>query len=179
MDQAVSEIQNITLETVTQVVTPCKKKQINRNQKNKIPWFKDERHAMKSRLSQARVMLKARPYERNVIDKYIHTRKLCKRCTRKAEKQYKDEMTNKLLEIENQDPKAFWKLIDNMRKWGETSKDSTDTIHQSKWHNHFPKLLNNNSGKCIAKDQQKLLDELEKKPCFSRSDFRICEEELT
>ena len=133
---------------------------------------------MKSRLSQARAKLKARPYYRNVIDKYIQTRKLYKRCTRKAEKQYKDEMTNKLLEIENQDPKAFWKLIDNMRKWGKTSKDSTDTIHQSKWYDHFAKLLNNNNGKCIAKDQQKLLDELEKKPCFSRSDFRICEELL-
>ena len=37
VDQAVSEIQNIILETATQAMTPCKKKQINRNQKNKKP----------------------------------------------------------------------------------------------------------------------------------------------
>eukprot|EP00112_Aurelia_sp_Birch-Aquarium-sp1_P010181 Seg2187.2 transcript_id=Seg2187.2/GoldUCD/mRNA.D3Y31 product="hypothetical protein" protein_id=Seg2187.2/GoldUCD/D3Y31 len=87
-------------------------------------------------------------------------------------------MTNKLLEIEDQDPKTFWKLIDNMRKWGKTSKDSADAIHQTKWYDHFSKLLNNNNENCIAKDQEKLLAELEKTPCFSKSDFRICEEEL-
>lgn len=145
---------------------PCKKKHVNRNHNNKKPWFKDECRQMKSRLNQARTKLKNSPYDRNIIDKYIRTRKLYKRCTRKAEKQYKEEMTNKLLEIEDQDPKTFWKLIDNMRKWGKTSKDSANAIHQTKWYDHFSKLLNNNNENCIAKDQEKLLAELEKTPCF-------------
>ena len=45
-------------------------------------------------------------------------------------------MTNRLLQIEENDPKAFWRIINDMRNFGAGTKDASENVKPSNWF-HF------------------------------------------
>ena len=64
---------------------------------------------------------------------------------RKAEKQYRQHLTEQFKNIEGNDPKRCWDIISSMNNWGIEKTDRTDSISPFKWHNYYKTLLNSNS----------------------------------
>ena len=50
-------------------------------------------------------------------------------------------LTNRLLELGNDNPKEFWNQINRMRSWGREKDDAADRIGPQKWTKHFENLF--------------------------------------
>ena len=61
---------------------------------------------------------------------------------RKAEKQGRKELTQKLFEVGMNDPKSFWTIVSKMNNWDKNKTDETDHIEPQAWKEYFEKLLN-------------------------------------
>ena len=86
-------------------------------------------------------------------------------------------MTNKLLQVEQRDPKLFWKLIKEMRQWGMTNTDDTASIKNEDWYTYFKNLFAPKSND--DKELVERLRSLENIPSFTELDYRITEIEIS
>ena len=50
-----------------------------------------------------------------------------------------------MIELEQCDPRNFWKLIGKMNEWGKAKTDPTSNVPAETWKRHFQTLLNENS----------------------------------
>ena len=58
-----------------------------------------------------------------------------------AEKQHTKDLSNTLLNMESNNPKEFWEIINRTRTCGSETYDPADNIEASKWLHHFKTLL--------------------------------------
>ena len=94
-------------------------------------------------------------------------------------------MTNKLLNLESNNPKEFWNMIQEMRNWGDKKNYPADNIEPAKWVTHFKNLFKNNPEKELAFRGEEGYDILSKQPIdnvhfpvFTNLDYIIKEEEV-
>ena len=109
------------------------------------------------------------PFDINLQQLLISARKGYKTTCRKAEANLRKDMLAKLLEMN--DPKQFWKLIKNMKDWGQERQDPSNSISPDKWNNYFKTLLNS------PKDQQLEIPK-EHNLFVPETDSKICMKEL-
>ena len=86
----------------------CKRPNKKLGQKNKA-WFTKECSKLRKQLRKQFRYLSLSPFDRQKLSKYLTKKKLYKRTCRKAEKQGRKELTQKLFEVGMNDPK----LLDN------------------------------------------------------------------
>ena len=112
------------------------------------------------------------PFDTHSQELLVCTRKEYRRTCRNAESSFRKTMLNKLLSIESNNPKQFWKLIKNMKEWGQDSQDPSDCIPSTTWEEHFRTLLN-------SPTSQTLELPIHQKLFIPEMDRRISERELT
>ena len=120
-----------------------KKTKANKPTKHKSKkWFNKECAKYRQILRKYSRNLSTRPFDRNTLNLFQKCRNEYKSVCRKAEKQYRHYLTEKLCNIEQNDPKVFWNIIKQMNNWGKDKTDETDNITPSNWHKYFKTLLN-------------------------------------
>ena len=92
------------------------------------------------------------PFDKTLRKKFIESRAAYKKICRKAEKNFRQRLTKQLVEIGQADPKAFWKIIDKMNRWGKEKNDPADKISPKNWKKHFEELLNGRQNEGFAPD---------------------------
>ena len=148
-----------------------KKKKKKERKKSDPPWFSSDSKRLKSSLNRAEKEYKRDPFNLGRKEKLFSARKKYKRCCRQNERAFRDKLTSQLLATENAKPAEFWKLVKEMKSWGNCTNDSCETIHPNEWLDHFQKLFNETkpTQPCLLQE----LERLEKYPYFSDLDFRI------
>jgi hypothetical protein len=111
--------------------------------KNK-KWFNKECSKYRQVLRKYSRNLSSRPFDRNILHLFQRARIQYKRVCRKAERQYRQHLTEQLTNIGMNDPKRFWNIINKMNNWGKEKTEPADHIKPSTWGNYFKSLLNNN-----------------------------------
>ena len=152
----------------------CPKKQ--NTQKKKVAkkpaiWYTNSCSASKKRYQRTLNKMTKNPFDKSIQQQYLVARKDYKKKCREAENQCRQRLLNKLLQVEAQDPKEFWKILDKMRHWGKEKPDPSDNVPPDKWSTYFTQLLNN-------KNSQKLQIDSTKLPFDPEMDGRIQMEEL-
>ena len=121
----------------------AKKTKVNKPTKHKSKkWFNKECAKYRQILRKYSRNLSTRPFDRNTLHLFQKCRNEYKSVCRKAEKQYRHYLTEKLCNIEQNDPKVFWNIIKQMNNWGKDKTDETDNITPSNWRKYFKTLLN-------------------------------------
>lgn len=107
---------------------------------------------------------------------YKFRKKYVKACKRKRN-EYKTDVISKLEQLHDKDPKAYWKLLDDLKK--EDSSDHEPQISAEEWVDHFSSI-NTISEKFSARADaiSDLLTEQEKRKEFSELDYQITSKEL-
>ena len=72
------------------------------------------------------------PKDQKLANKFLYYEKQYKKCLKKAEKQHTKDLTNALLNMESNNPKEVWAIINRMRNRGSESNDQADNIEASK-----------------------------------------------
>ena len=114
-----------------------------RKEKRGKIWYSRECASYKASLRKYGRKLSASPFDKNALHLFQNCKKNYKKVCRKAEKEYRLKMIDKLKNIQlTEDPKNYWNMIKKMNKWGNESKDDTDKIPPQIWHKYFQSLLN-------------------------------------
>ena len=124
------------------------------------------------------------PFNRSLRQQYYAARKAVKKMIKRNEKKLRNHLTQKLETLQDKDPQAYWKILNelaNVNLEKEKSEQSSN-IDPGEWVNHFMKLYSQQlSGNEQGGNDQNILDklnELKSLPYFSSLDFRITKEEI-
>ena len=106
-------------------------------------WFNKDCKTKRTILRQHSKDWSKNPFNVETRHKYVCARSIYKKACRKSEKLYRENLTNNLMKIGQNDPKKFWCIINKMNHWGKEKTDPADAISPMTWINHFKGLLNN------------------------------------
>ena len=101
------------------VATNCKTKTTKKKQKNvskKTSWYSVKCKVSKTRYNRALKIYRRQPFNRNLQQILINTRKQYIGICKESEAKFRRNLTSKLLNIEEGNPKEFWNLINRMKK---------------------------------------------------------------
>ena len=117
-------------------------------------WYTNACRATKKLMQRTANKLNKNPFDRQLQQQFVTSRKEYKKTCREAEKQARNKLLSKLLEVEANDPKEFWKILNSMRQWGKEKPDPSDSIPPDKWSTYFNQLLNTNKSQKFKLDDQ-------------------------
>ncbi len=107
-------------------------------------------------------MVKKYPNDPIIYGKFITLKKSFKRLVKENNKFKKEQLLQKITEMNEKDPKLFWKLI---KKLKETRGNREDPVDLDIWNNHFSQLHNiplvNNKDKALESLIDSKLNELD------------------
>ena len=145
MDDTIKDINHILLTSAEKTFFSQKGKRNTKKEKPKKKWFNNKCKAEKTRLRSICKQLSKDPFNKNIRDKYVKARAKYKRECRIAEREQRNFLTNKLIQITEGDPKKFWTLVGEMNRWGKGKIDPSVNIEPSEWKKHFQNLFNDNT----------------------------------
>ena len=118
----------------------------NRNKKKRKSkiWFNKECGKLRKILQKHSRNLSSSPFDRHKLHLYTKARAEYKHICRKAEKQNRKDLTDKLINMGTEHPQTFWSVINKMNNWDKGETENTEHIKPSTWATYFKKLLNKN-----------------------------------
>ena len=156
IDQGISKINNILLNA-------AKKASFSKRVKNKTKmnrktntqeWYTKECKIRQKLLRQSSRALSTNPFDKTKRTRFIQARAAYKKVCRKAEAAYRHNLTKKLIQIGQNDPKLFWSTITKMNNWGNQRTDPSDKISPENWISHFETLLNDKNANHPSFDEE-------------------------
>ena len=133
-ETTIDEMSSDLIETLHFISTPIygkknhKKKKKKKKHKNKPTWYTSECESLKRSLNRAEREYRKNPLNRGLQEKLYSAKKKFKQVCKAAERGVRNKLTNQLLAIESKNPTEFWKLVNNMRKWGKNETKTENSI---------------------------------------------------
>ena len=153
LDICISKLSDLIVDSAMKTC-PIRARHNKNNKRKKKCWFSKDCDALRRNLRKQCRDLTKHPFDKQKRQAYIKCRNEYKRTCRKAEKKSRHDLTKKLFEIGQNDPKGFWNIINKMNNWGKEKTDETDQISPSTWKEYFTKLLNDtNEGNNSLNDE--------------------------
>ena len=110
--------------------------------RHKQDWFTKDCKNRQKMFRKCSNDLCSNPFDRSKRQSFVKARAAYKKVCRKAEVAHRQQLSKKLIEMGQSDPKLFWSTIKKMNNWGKRETDPTDKISPENWINHFENLLN-------------------------------------
>lgn len=104
-------------------------------------WFDSECFYARKELRRLARLLHANPYNHSLFIKFRTQRKSLKRLLNQKKRKMRQTLLNKLDQLHDNNPRAFWKTFDELR--GCQKKNVANSITSDVWINHFSNLMNN------------------------------------
>ena len=144
INRGVSNVNEILLNAAKKAKF-AKRVKSNKKMNNVRPskgWYTNECKTRQKILRRCCKELSTSPFDKNKREKFVKARADYKKICRKAETAGRRQLTNKLIEIGQNDPKLFWNTIKKMNNWGKEKSDLCDNVTTKEWIRHFENLLN-------------------------------------
>ena len=152
IDQLVENFQKPIMENAQKsfLARNIKPRKTNKTRVHKpAKWYSNKCLQAKNSLKRASKQLNKNPFSSHYQELFIAAKKTYKRTCKQAESQARQKLLDKLLQVE--DPKEFWNMINDMKRWGREKVDPCDTIPPHEWEDHFKNLLNTGNTQQRAK----------------------------
>ena len=130
----------------TRKSNPNRAKQTRGKKKNK--WFDSECTLAKRDLKSAGKLLHDKPFDLKLVSDFRLKRKVFKKLVSKKKTLLKQSLLDKLDNLNDRNPQAFWKIFDQLRNFEKTR--ITNSISHKDWLNHFTNLMNDVSDPMVS-----------------------------
>ena len=140
----VIQLNHVILESATRTFT-CKYKSKTKKKtakKKSKTWFTQECDKLRRHLRKLSKDVSKFPFDKGKLASFNRTKAEYKNTCRKAERESRNILKKKLLEIGTNDPKGFWNIINEMNNWGNKRSGENEKIKPHTWNEYFKKLLN-------------------------------------
>ena len=140
VDEAAKFLNSILLQTANKSLklVRCKKTKTRKKQ-----WFDQSCKEIKQSMLNALYAYKVKPFDSNLAKKFYTCKKKFKKLCKFKEKEYRNNLLNKLETLSASNPKEYWKLIRQLTA-DDNDKDS-DKIDINSFYQHFENLNADNS----------------------------------
>ena len=136
-DTLIGKLENIIIATADiSLRKKCKKKSKKRHTPKK--WYDYELYNMRRKLDQKGFLYAKYPCDPFVRGSYYKFRKLYVKLCKRKRKEYKGQIVEKLEQLHENDPKAYWKLLEDLKN--EDVTNSEPQISPEEWVDHFSNL---------------------------------------
>ena len=119
------------------------------------------------------------PSNSYIRGRFFVTKKQYRLLVKKKKAEFKKDLVNRLEFMSERNPKAYWKLVEELRSEGNgASKDRRDTqVANEEWVEHYKALLSE-PPPTPPIDMLKEFEDMKAQPFFSELDFKITVEEV-
>ena len=153
-------------------IRPRKNNKHCRKKKHK-KWYTRDCESLKARLkSVSRTFLKD-PYNRYKRDMFFQNKRAYNKLIKKCKHQFRQNIINKLEEINEKDPQEYWKLVEQLKEIDLDDKVEQISAHTFK--NHYKSLLTDSNNAPSLKEK---IENLINEPFFNELDYVITRKEI-
>ena len=145
---------------------------------DKRKWFNSDLYKMRKTLDYKGKLLTKYPSDPLLRGNFFKYRKIYSKFCKSQRRKYQAYLIDKLDNLFDSDPKAYWSLLDDLK---ENKRDSVDSMPSADdMFDHFS-TLNKLPSKFEEriKEIEKALENTEKDPAFSQLDFIITKDEIS
>ena len=156
-----------------------RKKKYPKNKPQQKKWFNTNlRHARLNLINYGKVYTKY-PNDHTVKNHYYKLYREYTKLRKKTRRTYKQSILTELENLHTDDPKMYWKLVNDLKE-NNNKVNSSDTIDPASWISHF-KNLNEVRDKFHSRlrELDSKLMKLEDFKCFNELDFQITQSEIS
>ena len=143
VDQLTDIVNNVASSAMCQS-NRCKRTKGKKRSPPQKRWFSKDCRITKNKLSRLASRMKKSPFDRDLQSRYRCLYYEYKTMIRNAARSYDSDLKNKLLTVEKNDPKGFWRMISKIKK--EDRNDDEETSAQDlsetakKYYDYFTQL---------------------------------------
>ena len=143
-------------------------------------WFTPSLISLKRDLGHKYSQLQKHPSNPYIRGAFFKCLKVYRKARKSQMRKYNQELIEKLDSLHEQNPKSYWKLLDQLKrtKLNKNNKNELN-VSLSDWKNHF-QVLNNSAGETHLGDENFVnkLAQKEEEIIFNELDFVISEDEI-
>ena len=142
--------------------------------KNQNKWYN-----LKKILVRKGISMSENPYDKNLrLSFYYFRKKYRKECKIRCKK-YKSELIAKLEKLQYENPRQYWKLLNELLENNTNKIDPSTTISPGDWYDYLFNLKTDGTSSIIENDLNIKLQEMEQCKVFNELDYAITEKEVT
>ena len=131
----------------------------NKNKKHHKMGFDEECKMMKKHLLQLGKLITKHPKDQTIYGHFISQKKKFKKLVKQKFQESKEQILNEIMNLENKDPKKFWKLLNDLRN---KKKENSNPIDINHWSTYFNNLHNKrDSNKTDQEFNERIIKRLE------------------
>ena len=138
----IKQLNEVILDAAAKTFLNNKRKPSRPKKQKSKTWFNDECSKLRKASRKHARLLSTTPFDKEKLHAYRVAKNRYKRACRKAEKESRDNLKQKLFEIGLNDPKRFWNIVKQMNNWGKGDTEKKEVIPPTTWKTYFEKLLN-------------------------------------
>jgi hypothetical protein len=153
------------------------KQKINSSTKAKHKnWFDNNCHRILRDLTKLGSLLRKDPFNKTLLLKYKHDRKMYKKLVQHKKASFQNKIIDKLSTMENEQPKAFWKLFDDLNSFHKKSKQNP--VSSEDWIKHFQSIMCKNVEDDLATSNIRRFIRDKSDNTFNELNFQITPNEI-
>lgn len=180
VDKAAHEFKDILLNAGNlslKIKRPKHKRKQNINKKQK-KWYDQDLFNKKQTVLQKGALISKYPFDMNIRNNYFKHYREYKKLKKFKEKNFKLNLVHKMDTLRENNPKAYWDLI-NQLKHIDNNSDHSVKVEGSIWHNYFKKLNTLTDPQRERQDEiYKLVEDLENNDLSHDLDEKISDKEI-
>ena len=149
----------------------------SKSKPKKKKWFDRNSYALRKeviRLGRKLYRSKVMPEERML---FFSKKKELRKMGKFKKKEFRQNILNQLNNLEENNPKQYWKLVSELKELESRSSSNSDCVSAEEWINHFSKLLyNKNMENCS--ELESFFCNIPTAKTFTNLDYRITKDEI-
>jgi hypothetical protein len=134
---------------------------------------------LKRNVNKKSIQLGRNPYDKMVRQNYFLALKKYRKANKYLKRKYQNDLVGKLNELNENNPKAYWQIIDQLRNATQLKSENSEKISLGDWKNYFDNLNQSNVHQEKNQAMASKCTELESQNIFNELNFKIETSELT
>ena len=157
---------------------PQNKQKKRKYNTNKNKWYTNSLYNLKRLVIQRGQLMANYPYDKQLRLSFYCLKKKYKKACKQAARTYKSNLVKKLEALQYENPKQYWKILDELLNDNESKNDPSQKIQPGDWYDYLLELKTDNKISNIEEKIKSKLCKLERNNIFNELDYKITMKEI-
>ena len=171
INELVNNVTDLLLNSLP--IKPSRLKQKPKVRKQTKPWFTKDCRLMRQNVLKLGKAMSKDPNNPFIRKNYFYYAKEYKKLVKTTKREAKQSLLDKITQFEKQDPKLYWKLVNELRNFNEVNKKQGSLISPIQIWNHYNELLYKNGHDVLDKKIEEEIKSRSSEPFFSNLDYKF------
>ncbi len=148
------------------------------HRKGKSKHFTPELRRLRNSVIKKNKLLDQNPFDKSIRNDFYLLLKKYRKLNKQCMRVYKQDLLNKMKALKYEDPKTYWKLLEQLENVDKTKSNPAENITCEDWESYFAKLNSSNISDLKQAELLNKLSLLEEQKVFNSLDYIITKDEI-